>query len=473
MKKILIIDDDASLCYGMKRVLTDQYRVDTAGDSCEALDFLKQNPIDLILLDYRLGEEDGLEVLKKIKTQFNEIPVIFMTGFGTSETVLNSINFGASDYVVKPIEQVELEKMIQKHLPKNQKNKDENAFYIGDYPFHKGSLVGSSPAINSELKIIARASGTDSPVLITGESGTGKELVATLIHQYSPRKNKNFVAINCAAIPENLLESELFGYAKGAFSGAYQEKPGKFEFADKGTVFLDEIGDMSLNLQIKLLRVLQEKNIEKLGQNSLQPVDVRVIAATNHDLPQLIREGTFREELFYRLDGINIELPPLRERKTDMKELLIHFTRRYAEEMNKPISHIDHRIFEKAANHSWPGNIRELQNAIRRAVILSSSTCLELEDFKVRSNVSPGSSREDLNLYEYFSSRFSEKLLEKSIEALEKELLLGTLLKNRFHLTKSAEELDISRVTLNAKIKKYDFSKKASTDFSSTGLNPE
>lgn len=462
MSKILIIDDDKSLCYSLKRVLENQHDIQTAYNSEEAFKALKSAPFDLVLLDYRLGKENGLEVLNSIKQMESDLPVVIMTAFGSSDIVIKSINEGARDYLIKPIEPNDLETVIQRYSKRSPDFCRDNFSFVTDFEFVPNTFIGSSRPVNEILKTVARVASTNTSVFITGESGTGKELVARLIHKHSSRCDKPFVAINCAAIPENLMESELFGYARGAFSGAYKTKIGKLEYADGGTVFLDEIGDTPFNIQTKILRFLQEGVIEKLGENVSKKLDVRVLSATNKDIAKMMDEASFRQDLLYRLNVVNIHLPPLRERKEDLKDLLIYFVRLYSDKLKIKIHCIDNAILDLLKSYDWPGNIRELQNVISGGIMLSSSGYLNKENIKIELKTeSLEGDVEEFNLFHYFSSRFPNNILEKSIELVEKEILNKILRKNHFHLSRSADDLGISRVTLNTKIKKYQIEKEA------------
>ncbi|MDH5561221.1 MAG: sigma-54 dependent transcriptional regulator [Deltaproteobacteria bacterium] len=452
MTELLIIDDDKSLCYSLSRVLENKYEVFTANNLNDALKVIDKQSLNLIFLDFILGEEDGLEVLKTIKKQ-TEIPVVIMTAFGSSKVVIESINLGAVDYLVKPLQIEELESVIEKYSLKKHLH-DGHCLEIKNFHVEQNSFIGSSKPTNEILKTVALVSKTSSPVLIGGKSGTGKELIAKLIHQFSTRKDHPFITINCAAIPENLLESELFGYVKGAFSGAVHDKTGKLDLADKGTVFLDEIGDLPMKLQAKLLRFLQEGTIEMLGKNDLKQIDVRVISATNQNLLEKIQKDEFRQDLFYRLNGVSLRLPTLKERKQDLKDLLAYFVRVYSEKYQKPIHCVSKEILQVIENYEWPGNIREFQNVVRKAIILSNSGYLDKSHFEIET-ATPMETQSN-SLYSYFISRFKTNLYQQSIEMLEEELLRETLSKNSSHLSKTAEELGISRVTLNAKIKKYN-----------------
>ncbi|MGA1863271.1 sigma-54 dependent transcriptional regulator [Deferribacter thermophilus] len=449
---VLIVDDDSSLCYGLKRLLSENFEVHTALNGTDAIDLLKKNKFNIIFLDYKLGEENGLDVLRSIKSIDQEVPVVMMTAYGKNNVVLESIKLGAIEYIVKPVEPEYIIQIVNKFAqirdheicPKNSSKLDFDSF-------NDELFIGSSKSVRDVMIMVAGVAETNYPVLVTGESGTGKELIVKLIHKYGNRKDKPFIPINCAAIPEELLESELFGYEKGAFTGADKSKMGKFEIADGGTLFLDEIGDMPLDLQAKLLRVLQDGAIERLGSNKLKKVDVRIVAATNKDLKDLIQKGQFREDLYYRLNVVNINLPPLRERKDDIKELTIYFTIKYSKELNKNICCIEDEVFDILQEYDWPGNVRELENVIRKAVLITKDNHIKPEDIKIDKIKS-------YNVYvtEYFFNKYKDNLLVKSVEEIEARLIKRALKMNNYNLSKTAEILGISRVTLNAKLKKYN-----------------
>ncbi|MGA1846590.1 sigma-54-dependent transcriptional regulator [Deferribacter abyssi] len=451
--KVLIVDDDNALCYSLKRVLGDHFDVYTALNMDEALNHLKSIKFDIMFLDYKLGEINGLDVLEEAKKIDANLPVVVMTAYGTSNLILDSIKMGAIEYLVKPVDPDELIKIINK-LKRTDLGEccPENSCKIDDYEYHEKIFIGSSPVMKDVMVLVANVARTDYPVLITGDSGTGKELIAKIIHQYSKRSESVFIPINCAAIPEELLESELFGYEKGAFTGAEKGKLGKFELAHNGTIFLDEIGDMSIDLQAKLLRVLQDGTIEKLGCSKFHYVNVRIIAATNKNLKSMIREGKFREDLFYRLNVVNIHLPPLRERKDDIKELAIYFAKKYSKELNKRICCIENEVFEILKEYNWPGNVRELENVIRKAVLITRDNLIKVEDMKIDGEIEK---KDVQDITEYFTGKYKYKLLEKSVEEVEEKLIRKALKMTNYHLSNTAELLGISRVTLNAKLKKY------------------
>ena len=455
MTTVLIIDDDQSLCYSIKRVLEKKYTICVAYDSISAFKQLKEEDIHLVLLDYRLKNENGLDILDVIQFKWPKIPVIMMTAYGTNQTIMKAMRNGAVDYFVKPIDVEELHDSLAKHAPMTICEGD--CFTLNtEFEQVENNFIGNSKNIRTILKNIPSMAMTDSSILIYGESGTGKEIIAHLIHQFSQRKDQPFIAVNCAAIPEQLLESELFGYVKGAFTGADKDKKGKFELADKGTLFLDEIGDIPLGLQPKLLRALQEQQVEKVGDTSSTDFDVRIIAASNKQIENLIGENAFRDDLYFRLNVLKINLPALRERLDDIEELLLYFTSKMAKKLNKKITCIEKNVLHKLKNHTWPGNVRELQNVIQRAVIFSTQNCLKADDIlieKIEFNHS-----DELNnghMFEYFSTVFEENILESSIKHLEKEIIKGCLVKNKYHLSNTAKQLGTSRVTLNSKIKKY------------------
>ncbi|MGE4496453.1 MAG: sigma-54-dependent transcriptional regulator [Deferribacterales bacterium] len=458
MKKILIIDDDTSLCYGMKRVLSGRYSVSTASGSDEAFSHLGGENFSLILLDYRLGSENGLEVLEKIKEISPSVPVVMLTAFGTSDTVLDSFKLGAADFLVKPVDYEELTVCIEKYARPEKISCGEDALAVEETDEKGSAFVGSSRKIRDVFKLIATVANSNTPVFITGESGTGKELIAGLVHERSHRRDKPFVVINCAAIPRELLESELFGYVKGAFTGAHQDRIGKFEAAHTGTLFLDEIGELPVELQSKMLRVLQNGTIEKLGSNKPVHVDVRIVSATNRNIAELIGAGEFRTDLFYRLNVVDIKLPPLRERTDDIPPLAVFFTAKYAREAGKSICCIDREVVDIFRSYPWPGNIREMQNVIKKAVILSSSNRITESDIQLAEHTAEKSVNSATVLWEYFFAKFPSDTLNRSVEELEKTLIEKSLLKNSNHLSHTAEELGITRVTLNAKMKKYGIS---------------
>lgn len=453
MKKILIIDDDTSLTYSMQKAFSAKYSIFTANCAAAGMKFLEsEQDIGLVFLDYKLGDENGLDVLEMIRRNGYSVPVIFMTAYGTSETVLDAVKLGASDFLVKPVSPDEFIKTVETyhHLPVQSCGSG-----FDPVPEYKPSnkLVGISRAIRDVLKLAASASMSDAPVLLVGESGTGKDLIANIIHSHGERADKPFLAINCAAIPEELLESELFGYEKGAFSGAVNSKIGLLESANGGTVFLDEISEMSFDLQAKLLRFLQNGTIQKLGELKEIQLDVRIVAATNKNITDLVEKNLFRFDLYHRLSVINIFIPPLRERREDIRDIALHLIAKHASRHGKDISCVDRKLLDLFEKQTWPGNVRELENRIRETIILAKNNCLSADDLKLTHSAEE---KEFGSLFRYFSEKYREDIFAKSIEECERELIKGALERYDGKLAKVAEWLNISRVTLNAKIKKYD-----------------
>jgi len=381
MYKLLIVDDEQSVRYSFKKLFnSSNYTFNEASNADEAIASFKKERPSLVILDIEMPGRDGIQVLKELKELSPKTPVIIITAYGSGDRVIKAMKYGAYEYIEKPFDIPRLMVVIEEAL-KNSVSEEESA---ATEPFKKKLpaikseevLVGESTAIKEVFKLIGRVATSDASILIVGESGTGKELVAKAIHNYSDRAAKQFIAINCAAIPENLLESELFGYEKGAFTGADKQKIGKFEEANGGTLFLDEIGDMSLSLQAKLLRILQEGTLERLGGNKTLKVDARIVAATNRNLENDIISKAFREDLYYRLKVITISLPPLRMRKEDIPLLTRHFLRRHSSGTKGETISLHPDSMKQLLDYNWPGNIRELENVIKRAVILAKGSVI-------------------------------------------------------------------------------------------------
>ncbi len=373
--RVLVIDDELS----MREMLTimlgkEGHEVVTAASRAEAARVLERGPVDLIVTDLRLPDGDGIEILRHVKAAAPETVVVVMTAYSTTETAVAALKLGAHDYLIKPFDVDELKIVVRNALEKRQLE-DENRLLKAELRRKHGldRLVGASPSMIAVFDMIRTVARTSSTVLITGESGTGKELAARAIHSLSPRQDAAFVSINCGALPETLLESELFGHVKGAFTDAHQAKRGLFEVAHRGTIFLDEIADTPPAMQVKLLRVLQEKQIRRVGGTSEIEVDARVIAASNQSLEELVRDKRFREDLFYRLNVIPLRIPPLRERREDIPLLASHFLSRLAVEMGKPVRGFSAEAIAELEGYAWPGNVRELENVVERAVALESS----------------------------------------------------------------------------------------------------
>jgi DNA-binding NtrC family response regulator len=391
MPTLLIVEDEAK----MRRLLElnlaeDGYTIHTAADAEAGLNTLRQERIDLVVTDLKLPGMNGLEFLQAVRRSNATIPVVVMTAFGTVETAVEAMKAGASDYVLKPFSLEEMKLILRKELDVRRLREENRSLReaLGErYQFR--NIVAHSPKMQEVLATVERVAPTNSTVLLGGESGVGKDLIARAIHEHSRRAAGPFVKINCTAIPENLLESELFGYEKGAFTGANTAKPGKFELADKGTIFLDEIGDVPGSIQVKLLHVLQDREFERLGGTKTLKVDVRVIAATNQDLRAALEQGTFREDLYYRLNVVPISIAPLRERREEIPYLVDHFIARFTRESGKTLSGITPAALKLLTDFHWPGNVRELENIIERAVALSVGTVIDVADIRLDISTTP------------------------------------------------------------------------------------
>ena len=446
---LLVIDDEPAICQSLEFALEDKYRVCTFTDPDDALASLRHMEAALVLLDLKIGSHDGTEVLKEIKRISPDTVVIMMTAYGSISSSVEAMRNGAFYYLTKPVLTDELHVLLAKAeefytLQTQVKWLSEELDKLSD----NYGLIGNSPAIKEVLDLIEKVKDIDSNVLIHGESGTGKEIVARAIHQQGSRRNKRFQAVNCAAIPENLLESELFGYEKGAFTGATQSKPGKFVLAEGGTIFLDEIGEMNMTLQSKLLRVIQERTVTPLGGTEEKPVDVRIIAATNRDLWKEVKESRFREDLYYRLNVIPIYLPPLRERRGDIPLLVQYFIGKISERLGKPVEGVSQEALQLLEKYSYPGNIRELQNIVERAIALSSSALIEKKDLP--NELQGSSSQQGPSNQKLIPVYLGETLAE-----VEKKVILHNLAHQGGNRRKTAQVLDMGERTLRDKLKKY------------------
>ena len=438
MQKILLVDDEKNIRKMLTRVLSNEgYFINEATDGLDAIKKLEKEKYSLILLDLKMPGLNGLETLKNIRKSDFHVPVIMMSAYGSVTEAVDAMKLGALDYLVKPFDIEELKITINRAI-KQYELEVENIYYREEEEkrFNFDEIIGNSNEIKKVIEMIKSVAPTEATVLINGESGTGKELIARAIYKNSNRYNKPFVVVNCAAFSLNLLESELFGHEKGAFTGAISRRIGRFEMADSGTIFLDEIGEIDLSTQTKLLRVLQEKEFERVGSSRSIKVDVRILSATNKDLKKEITDGTFREDLFYRLNVFNIEAPTLRQRKEDIYPLAKHFINKYNKILNKRIEDISPKAMEYLLDYQYPGNIRELENIIERSMIMAK-THLMNED--------------------YFAFIEKERIIEKkgTLKDLEKELIIKYLLQNNSNRTKTAQDLGISRRSLLNKIKAY------------------
>ena len=444
--RLLVVDDDPVTLDLLKEVLLQEgYEVTVALGGEEAIARGIDNPIDIVITDVRMEDKDGMEVLRAFKKLSPETTVIMITAFGSIETAIEAIREGAFDYISKPFKLDEISLTIRRAL-EQRRLLQENKFYrqelLTKYQFK--NVVGQTPAMVHVYKTIAKVADTRSTVLLYGESGTGKELVARSIHYNSPRNPRPFIPVDCASLVENLLESELFGHVRGAFTGAVGLKKGLFEEAEGGTIFLDEVANISLSMQTKLLRFLQDHEIKRVGGTESVKVDVRIISATNQQLEPLVKEGRFREDLFYRLNVVTITLPPLRERREDIPLLANHFVQKFTEEYKKSISHISPEALDIFMEYPWPGNVRELENTIERAVIFSIHPIILPEDLPQKLlDANPEKKLDDL-IRRY--PILTEKLL--SLKDVEKNYVLKVLQETKGNKKKAAEILGIDRTTL-------------------------
>jgi DNA-binding NtrC family response regulator len=447
--KILIAEDEKTQRDLLEGFLKKEgFSVDTAINGREALQKLKENFYDIALVDYKMPELDGQQTLHEIRRFYPELPVVMMTAYGTVETAVASMKEGALDYLTKPIDLDELLLIFQKVIERSnliRENKELKRELQERYTFH--NIIYESPEMEEVMGLVARVAPSQATTLIRGESGTGKELIAHAIHYASPRSGRPLVKVNCSAILETLLESELFGHEKGAFTGAVQRRIGRFEEADGGSIFLDEIGDLAPGTQIKLLRILQEKEFQRLGSNLTLKTDVRVIAATHRDLEEAMKRGEFREDLYYRLNVISIHLPPLRERREDIPLLIDYFLKKYSRQNQKSISDISKEARNLLLHHPYPGNVRELENLIERAVVLCRGEIISTQDLPF--HLREGKPERLWN----FEKRV--KSLPESLEEIEKDLIVKALQQHQGIQTKAAESLSISERVLRYKMKKY------------------
>jgi two-component system nitrogen regulation response regulator NtrX len=444
-ESILIVDDEPAILNSVSKILEDEgYQVAVAKSGAEALKQITADPPDLVLLDIWMPELDGLETLKRAKEQSPRLQVMMMSGHGSIETAVKAIKLGAYDYIEKPLSLENVTLRVRHAL--DQRRLEEENLSLRTKVARRFELIGNSPAMQKLRQLIETAGPTNGRVLIAGENGTGKELVARAIHMQSPRRDRPFIAVNCAAIPETLIESELLGHERGSFTGATAQKRGQFEQADGGTLFLDEIGDMSLNTQAKVLRVLQEQQFTRVGGNKLIKVDVRVIAASNKDLAKEIEKGNFREDLFYRLNVLPIEVPPLRERKEDIPLLVKHFLRSQAEELGLKAKNI-----EILQQYEWPGNIRELSNLIERLMIMVPGPVIEASHVEAslhsRPAIQVGSAAPSVLVGKSYDS------LRDARNAFERDYIARKLREHNWNVSKTAEDLKIERSHLHRKIK--------------------
>src|SRR4051794_930964 len=448
MGRILVADDHDSLRRGIVRALSEAHHdVDEAPNGNVAIEKLHEGQYDVVLSDLKMGGSDGMDVLRTARQLQPSTAIILMTAFGTVHTAVEAMKIGAFDYVQKPFEIEEMELKVEKALEHRRlKHEIEYLRHTQQDIYDFDRIVGASGALQSVLTIVKKVAKTSTTVLIRGETGTGKELIAGAAHHNSLRAARNFVKVNCAALQENLLESELFGHEKGAFTGADKQRIGRFEQADGGTLFLDEIGDMSQNTQAKILRVLQEHEFERLGGTRTLRVDVRLIAATNRDLTSMVEAGTFREDLYYRLNVVVIETPPLRERKEDVAALAGFFIRRFSGELKKKIDGLDPDALKLLMRYNWPGNIRELENAIERAMLLAEGSHIAVEDLRLGDTSTTSGQREASSIVKIPPTGIP-------LEEIERIALVEALKMSNWVQKDAAELLAISPRVMNYKIK--------------------
>jgi nitrogen regulation protein NR(I) len=457
MENILVVDDEPGVCHSFKKVLgREGYNVITASNGHEAIEKAAAENPALIIMDVSMPEMDGLEALKRLKSLYPELTIIMMTAYSTTDKAITAMKYGAYDYLIKPFENANLIALVQKAMLPGKKilpvGMEEVRGWTGD------RIIGKSPAMLEIYKKIGQVAESDITVLLRGETGTGKEKIARAIYEHSKRNEKPFLPVNCAAIPETLLESELFGHEKGAFTGAESKKLGKFEQCDKGTMFLDEIGDMPMPLQSKVLRVLQDGCFQRVGGSEVIKTDVRIIAATNKDLETMANEGKFREDLYWRLNVVSITVPPLRERKGDIEELVHYFVQKFNNELGKNVKGVQPDVIQEFQNYDWPGNVRELQSIIHRGMLLCQKDFLSLDncEWPPEEGISEMKIKDIEDMLSDAASEFLKRggsnIYKESVSAFEHILVKKALELNKNNQVTAAKFLGISRNTLREKM---------------------
>jgi nitrogen regulation protein NR(I) len=471
MQTVLIVDDDKSIRYSLKRMMEGNFSILTAQNGEEALNQFKGTSPDLVIMDIKMPGRNGIDVLKEIKSIDPKSLVIIMTAYGTTETAIEAMKYGAFDYILKPFPIPQMKGLIEKALSLRRLMKREVTYASVEVAGEdeREQIIGSSAKMQEIYKMIGQVAPSDVTVLLRGESGTGKELIARAIYHHSLRANQPFLPVNCAAIPDTLLESELFGHEKGAFTGATSRRIGKLEQCQGGTIFLDEIGDMSLSTQAKLLRVLQERSFERLGGTETIKVDIRFIVATNKDLEEAISSGKFREDFYYRLNVVSIKIPLLRERKEDIPDLVSYFLKKFNGELKKRIIGITLTAMEKITTYEWPGNVRQLENVLKRAMVLCQGEWISEDQLLLEKAWERREAQEDLGkkpiedlldiLFEELSKGTAIQQDLDMISTIERELIVRALQKTKGNQVQAAQLLGINRSTLRGKMERYHIKK--------------
>ena len=461
-KNILIVDDDALIRNGLKRILEERgCQVEDFSCGNLAIERLQQSSFDLVVTDLKMPGMSGMEVLASIRILQPSIPIIIITGYPTVDSAVVTMKLGAVDYLAKPFVPDEFCSRIKKALDQSDAKTLQEQIAEREVAQGFEDFIGNSAEMQKIYRRIMQVAPTTSTVLITGESGTGKELVAKAIHKLSPRREQPFVAVDCTSLAENLLESELFGHIKGSFTGAVHSKSGLFKVADGGTLFLDEVANISLTTQAKLLRVLQEREVTPIGGTQPIPINIRLVAATNRPLRELVAKGSFREDLYFRLNIIPINLPPLRERKGDLRILIQHFMKRFADEVGKDVRSISNAAIELLENYSFPGNIRELENLIERAMVFVEDNIIKIDDLELNAKTEKEKPLAECESIPHNMDELREQkrlLKEKAVEPLEKAFLVDALRRNDGNVTRAAEEVGMQRTNFHALLRKQGLS---------------
>ena len=467
MAHVLIVDDEVNIRRVLAAMLRREgYEVTTAGDGEQARAVLQKTPVHVVVTDLVMPRLGGMELLRKVAADFPDVPVILITAHGSVDSAVAALKAGAFDYITKPFEQDELRKVIAKATRAHDLERQNLHANLGDGD--RPPLVGESPGMKAIYEMIAKVADSPSTVLITGESGTGKELIAKALHRGSSRRDRPLIKVNCAAIPKDLVESELFGYERGAFTGAVSSKPGRFELADGGTLFLDEIGEVPVEMQVKLLRALQESEFERVGGIKTLRVDVRLIAATNRDLKALIADGRFREDLYYRLAVVPIALPPLRDRREDVPLLVRHFVEKYNQRLGKRVEGVDADAMALLQAYPWPGNIRELENLMERSVLFADGPIIKAgalpDSLREAAPSTPVAPVGALGAIAAPSGASMKEIVRQAQAELERELIARALDETGGNVTRAAKRLQISRKSLQVKMKELGLRGTAETE---------